>query len=148
MKTKRNICILMIFIIALSFAIPVVSAGNDKDNGKIKTNADLCNDRLNELKQKQTVHTEKLKVKDTNEKNLFKNKIEDLNEELDISANLDATGIICGKTKDGLIKIKDLGSVHKLRDIRIAYFDLAGIEGVSEGKILSKVVTMLYEAIQ
>ncbi len=100
---------------------------------KVKTNADLCADRLLELQTKQSVHVEKAEAKGSNTKNLYKHAIVDINEQVTISASLDSSTLVCGKSADGNIRIKDLGKDHKLRDIRIKASDLAGMPGLDKG---------------
>ncbi|MCK9576777.1 MAG: LamG domain-containing protein, partial [Clostridia bacterium] len=142
MKCVKSISVaFMIMLLFVSVAIPVVSAGNGNggngNGGTVKTNAELAEEELSEL---QNGNGNGCCVKAQNgksnaEKNLFKYKIEDLNEELVVEANLDSSTIICGKTQDGNIKLKDLDDVHKLRDIRIAYSDLVGIAGVADDMV-------------
>ncbi len=113
-------------------AITVQAAQEDKES-RVKSNADLASERVLELQTKQAVHIEKAAAKNQNEKNLYRHKIADLNEELTISASLDSSTLVCGKSADGSIKIKDLGKDHKLRDIRIKASDLAGLPCIDKG---------------
>ena len=122
---------LSILAILFSVAIPVACAAQGET--KVKTNADLCADRLLDLQTKQSVHIEKAEAKGSSEKNLYKHAIVDINEQVTISASLDSSTLVCGKSADGNIRIKDLGKDHKLRDIRIKASDLAGMPGLDKG---------------
>jgi hypothetical protein len=111
----------------------VSAASAAQGETKVKTNANLCADRLIELQTKQSVHVEKAAAKSQNEKNLYKHEIVDINEQITVSASLDSSTLVCGKSADGSVRIKDLGKDHKLRDIRIKASDLTGLPGVDKG---------------
>jgi len=100
---------------------------------KVKTNANLATDRVLELQTKDSVYVEKAQTKSMNERGLYKYEIADINEDLTISASLDSSSLVCGRTPTGEIKIKDLGKDHKLRDIRIKASDLSGLPGIDKG---------------
>ncbi|AAM05967.1 predicted protein [Methanosarcina acetivorans C2A] len=125
------LCGLVLCTVIFALACPVSSAAESK----VKSNEDLAGERLIELQTKGTSNIEKAASKTQSEKGLYKYKIEDLNEEIEVSASLDSSTLVCGKTTTGQIKIKDLGKDHKLRDIRIRYSDLSGLPGVSDGYV-------------
>jgi len=126
-------CIKIISVSLILMLLFVSAASAAQGETKVKTNANLCADRLLELQTKQSVHIEKAEAKGSSEKNLYKHAIVDINEQVTISASLDSSTLVCGKSADGNIRIKDLGKDHKLRDIRIKASDLAGMPGLDKG---------------
>jgi hypothetical protein len=129
----KIIGLMVLFIFATSVMMSTAVAAQENKESRVKSNADLASERVLELQTKQAVHIEKAAAKNQNEKNLYRHKIADLNEKLTISASLDSSTLVCGKSADGSIKIKDLGKDHKLRDIRIKASDLAGLPGIDKG---------------
>lgn len=126
----------LFYILLLLLLLPALtSAAEYTNHGNVKTNADLSKERLQHLQNPGTAHVLEAAKPSAAEKALYKFNIADLDDGITIQATLDASTLVCAKTKDGRIKIKDVGKDHKLRDIRVKYDDLRGIQGVSDGYV-------------
>lgn len=122
----RHIMCVAVMLVVL---VGVSSAAN------VKQNTDIANERLLELQSSGTLHKQQVDYKSINEKSLYKHAIVDMNEELDITSNMDSSTIICGKTQNGEIRVKDFGSEHKIRNLKIAYKDVQNLPGASNGYV-------------
>ncbi len=126
----------LFYILLLFLLLPALtSAAEYTNHGIVKTNADLSKERLQHLQNPGTAHVLEAAKHSAAEKARYKFNIADIDGGITIQASLDASTLICAKTKDGRIKIKDVGKDHKLRDIRVKYDDLRGIQGVSDGYV-------------
>ena len=130
MQRVKTIAILILCIFLLS-----ATAAAKQDNSRVLTNEDLSKLRLQEIQSKKQF-VEPCKVKTAQEKQLYKHQIKDLNEEIEIYANLDSSTIVCGKTKEGKIRLVDIDKKeHKLRSIKLKYGDIQQVPGFQDNLI-------------
>ncbi len=129
---------LLVLLLFSPLSIPAIAGdGNGNGNGNdisIKSNAELAQDRLTELKHENWHRYGKYKT--DHEKAQYNHKLVDINNEIDVYSDLDSSTIVATVEKDNRIRLKDIDSEHKLRSVRIAYSDVANAPGFEDGKIL------------
>lgn len=137
MEYKKILGSGLLVLFLLSLLVVPVMAGNGNGgngNGNVKSNAELAQDRLIEL-QHGNGH-QYGKYKSAAEKGLYKHKLVDINNEIEVYSDLDSSTIISTVEKDNRIRLKDIDSEHKLRSVRLDYSDVANAPGFENGKIL------------